>query len=111
MSLADLGALTALGLAFGGLPTTHERLAQRLLAIPLIPTLRPERLPASLTQADAAAKPMPTRRTRRADGMLTMSQGRSCSRRGRPSDSLKSLGHFFSGFDEPRAGAVPSPSF
>lgn len=94
MCLANLRSLATLCLALGGLPTTHQLLARSTLAIPLIPASGLESLATPFAQTDAAAKSTATSRTAPAAGMLKMSQGRSCSRRGRPSDSPKSLGHF-----------------
>lgn len=112
MCLACLRLPTTLCLSLGGLPTTHQQLAPSTLAIPLIPASGLETVPTSFAQTDAAAKSTAASRTVLVASILKMSQGRSCSRRGRPSDSPKSLGHysFLDHVQRVRAGTSSEPS-
>lgn len=95
MRFADFWSLTPLLLSLGRLPATHQLQALRGLAIPLIPPLGLIRAVTPPAQTAPQAKLSATGRRRLTESMLGMSQGRACSRWGRPRDLLNLSGIFF----------------
>jgi hypothetical protein len=95
MRLTNFGLPTPLLLPLGGLPAAHEFPALRVLAVPLIPPPSPVDAVTPAAQAGPWAETPTAGRKSLAETMLELSQGRVCSRRGRPRDRLNLSGILF----------------
>ena len=89
MCLQHFGVGPPLLLPLGSLPAPHEPQAFRVLAVALVPAAGLIDVTAPLAQTITGSKPTAASRVRGMESMLEMSQGRVCSRRGRPRDSAK----------------------
>lgn len=95
MRLASFGLLASLLLSLGGLPAAHQLQAFRVLAVPLVPRTGLIDGATPSAQADPPAEAATAGRNGLTETMLEMSQGRACSRRGRPRDRLNLSGTFY----------------
>jgi hypothetical protein len=92
--LSNFRLLTPLLLPLGGLPTAHQHLARRVSAVPLVPSPGLIGVLTTSAQAHPPTKATAAGRMQLTETMLHMSQGRACSRKGRPRDRLNLSGTF-----------------
>lgn len=93
MVLANVRSTSPPLLTLGSLPAAYQLHALVILAVPLVPTLRLVNPSTSLAQTDPRSECWGSGRNRRWEGMLILSQGRTCSRWGRPRGCSEPLGH------------------